>query len=164
MAANFIERWVRTYTASHLLIFGPESPQGFGESSDVAVPGTENCSASTSSSLVTWIRTNGLSSTAICMRVVCGFRRLHRDVDSQRHRSSNRERRALHLYRHVARAQRRRRLTLPSENQFFIGALADPTEVFNQVADAILRRVLIAIEKRQAFRVIILIPVHPDGR
>jgi hypothetical protein len=48
------------------------------------------------------------------------------------------------------------------ENQFFIGSLAgDGTQ--NKIADALMERILRAYEQKQAFRVIVLIPLHPNG-
>jgi phospholipase D1/2 len=49
------------------------------------------------------------------------------------------------------------------ENQFFISSLAEPSIVHNAIADAILTRLRKAIEAREKFRVIVVLPVHPDG-
>jgi phospholipase D1/2 len=48
------------------------------------------------------------------------------------------------------------------ENQFFIGNLAgDGTQ--NKIAEALLERILRAHSQRQPFRVVVIIPLHPNG-
>lgn len=48
------------------------------------------------------------------------------------------------------------------ENQYFISSLAG-NEVSNDVAKCILERVSRAIEEEQEFRVVVVLPVHPEG-
>jgi phospholipase D1/2 len=47
-------------------------------------------------------------------------------------------------------------------SQFFIGDLAG-TDVKNSIARAILDRVVLAAHRREAFKAIIIVPVHPEG-
>jgi len=49
------------------------------------------------------------------------------------------------------------------ENQFFISSLAGEDLVQNQIAAAIARRVAAAIKGHEAFRVVIVLPQHPEG-
>jgi len=51
---------------------------------------------------------------------------------------------------------------LASENQFFISSLAGEP-VFNEVARTIYQRIRKAILNDEIFRVIVVLPVHPDG-
>jgi phospholipase D1/2 len=48
------------------------------------------------------------------------------------------------------------------ENQFFVGNTAGEG-VYNKIPNAIVERILRAHSQREAFRVIIIIPVHPNG-
>jgi len=48
------------------------------------------------------------------------------------------------------------------ENQFFVSSLASSI-VKNRVALALLNRIKRAIVQNQIFRVVIIVPVHPDG-
>lgn len=48
------------------------------------------------------------------------------------------------------------------ENQFFISCTAGP-EVQNKIADALLTRISEAMAKKDVFRVIVLVPIHPEG-
>ena len=48
------------------------------------------------------------------------------------------------------------------ENQFFISSLAGGV-VENRIAEAILKKIFAAAEKGKVFRVIIIVPVHPEG-
>lgn len=48
------------------------------------------------------------------------------------------------------------------ENQFFVGSLAGP-DVSNTVPEAITERIIKAFNEKQPFKVIVVIPVHPNG-
>lgn len=53
-------------------------------------------------------------------------------------------------------------LQSPQYTQFFIGDLAG-TDVKNTIARAILDRVVLAAHRREVFKAIIIVPVHPEG-
>ena len=48
------------------------------------------------------------------------------------------------------------------ENQFFISSLAG-SDVQNTIVSAIMERILLAMEKKETFRVVVLLPVTPEG-
>ena len=48
------------------------------------------------------------------------------------------------------------------ENQFFIGSLGG-SSIKNGIAHAILNRILRAIQENKVFKVIIVVPLHPEG-
>eukprot|EP00750_Incisomonas_marina_P033664 INCI9926.3.p1 GENE.INCI9926.3~~INCI9926.3.p1 ORF type:complete len:1575 (+),score=249.58 INCI9926.3:64-4788(+) len=67
------------------------------------------------------------------------------------------------IYRCYLEMIRKAKHSIYIENQFFISAIEGNNAVHNRICQALFDRIMIAIQQKQDFRVIIVVPFHADG-